>query len=259
MDTKTILVIDDEPEYLDILKQFLQEAGYHVLTASDGDEGLKTLAKVRPDLVIMDVTMPNKDGLQFFREISTAHGRAKLPVLVLTARGELEPVFRELEAEGFLEKPVDVPKLLKEVEAILSRKKEKTVFLMDRMTAPHTREVVEALRKERYHPVVVEDLAAFRRELEGGEIPDFILLEYAGAGNGNPFFIQEIKETLSFKKISGRGVQRVPVIVYTYTGADFERKSLTEGADRYLGRPQHGDDLIVAIRQFEIEEKEKRS
>lgn len=257
-ETKTILVIDDEPEYLDILSQFLQEAGYHVLTAGDGDEGLRTLSKVRPDLVIMDVNMPHKDGLQFYREISTAHGRAKLPILVLTARGELGPLFRDLEAEGFLEKPVEVSKLLREVETILSKKKEKTVFLMDLKALPSTVEIAETLRRERYRAVIAEDLAAFKRELTSGNRPDFIILEYARSGKENPFFIQEIRETLAFKAAGGASSHRVPVIVYTYSGLNFKEKSLAEGADRYIDRPESYDDIIVAIRKFEIEEKEKK-
>ncbi len=257
-ETKTILVMDDEPEYVEILRQFLGEAGYHVLTACDGEAGLKIVGNLRPDLVIMDVNMPHMDGLQFYREISTAHGRAKLPVLVITARGELEPLFRELEAEGFLTKPFMISRLLKEVETIFSKKKEKTVFLVDSEGLSRVSKVAEALRRERYRVAFTVDLAAFERELAAGNRPDFVVVEYAMAEKASPRFIRTIKEKLAPKADAGTPSPKVPVIGYTYSGMDYREKCLADGADQYIGRPENDDAIIAAIRKCEIEAKEKK-
>ena len=257
-ETKTILVMDDEPDYVELMKKFLEEEGYHVLTAHDGDAGLQVVRNLRPDLVIMDVNMPHKNGLQFYREISTAHGRAKLPVMVITARGELEPLFRELEVEGFVTKPFVISKLLKEIEAIFNKKKEKTVFLMDLKELPSSLGTAEALRKERYRVIIAEDLAAFAQEVASGNEPDFVVMEYARTEQEKQDFIPEIKKILSSKATAGVPFRKVPIIVYTYSGLDHKEKSLVDGADKYIGRPENYDAIIVAIREFEIEGKEKK-
>ena len=257
-ETKTILVMDDEPDYVDMVKQFLEEEGYHVLTAGDGDSGLKIVKNLRPDLVIMDVNMPHKDGLQFYREISTAHGRAKLPVLVITARGELEPLFRELEVEGFLTKPFKISKLLEEIKIIFNKTKEKTVFLMDLKELPSTLGIAETLRRDRYRVVFVEDLVAFKQEVVSGDRPDFVVMEYARAEKESSNPIAEIKKILSAKTVEKVSPHPVPVVVYTYSGINYEEKSLADGADQYIGRPGNYDAVVVAIREFEIEEKEKK-
>lgn len=254
---KTILVMDDEPDYVELVKQFLEEEGYRVLTAHNGEAGVKIIEEMRPDLVIMDVNMPHKDGLQFYREISTAHGRAKLPVLVITARGELEPLFRDLEVEGFLTKPFVISKLLNEIQMIFNKKKEKTVFLMDLKELPSTLEIAETLRRERYRVAFTEDLAALGQALASGNLPDFIIMEYARTEKEGENLVQEIKKSLS-SKATGTPPPSVPIIVYSYSGVDYKEKSLAAGANKYIGRPENYDAIIIAIREFEIEEKEKK-
>ena len=256
-EAKTILVMDDEPEYVEMMKQFLEEEGYHVLTANDGEAGLKVIHNLCPDLVIMDVNMPHVGGLQFYREISTAHGHAKLPVLVITARGELEPLFRELEVEGFLTKPFQISVLLNEIETIFNKKKEKRIFLIDNKELPSTLAIAETFRGERYRVVLTEDLAAFAREVTAGNRPDFVVMEYSCSEKEGVSFILEIKKILSSKIVDGSPSPKVPVIVYTHSGQDYREKSLADGADKYIGRPGNYDAFIIAIKEFEIEQKEK--
>lgn len=261
-EVKTILVVDDEPEYVEILQKFFEREGFHVLTAHDGDMALKITSNFRPDLVIMDVSMPKKDGLEFYKEISTAHGLAKLPVIVITARGELEPVFRALEVEGFFVKPVMFSKLLMEVHDILKKAKGKTVFLVDNKENLRSLELGELLQKERYRVCWIENPAIFEQEIASGNCPDFVVME-AGripAGKEGQNLVQKIRETiLSNKGKRGGNVSaKIPLIAYTFSGHDFEKASLEAGVDKYLGRPRDYDAVIVAIREFEIEAKEKK-
>ncbi len=257
-EAKTILVMDDEPEYVEMMKQFLEEASYHVVTAHDGEAALKIIHNLRPDLVIMDVNMPHMNGLQFYREISTAHGLAKLPVLVITARGDLEPLFRELEVEGFLTKPFPIPTLLNEIETIFNKKKEKMVFLIDNKELPSTLAIAETLRGERYRVFVSEDLADLRHEVAAGNRPDFVVMEYERSGKENGFFISEINKILSSKATDDSLFPKVPVIVYTYSGQDCKEKSLADGADKYIGRPGSYDAVIIAIKEVEIARRDNR-
>ena len=107
-----ILLVDDEPALRDLLREILEEAGYTVATAANGQQALGTLETVAPDLVISDINMPGMDGLALLREIKTRW--AELPVMMVTAYGDDER--RRADEYGALEfitKPVDFD-LLKE-------------------------------------------------------------------------------------------------------------------------------------------------
>jgi two-component system, OmpR family, alkaline phosphatase synthesis response regulator PhoP len=120
-DPKTILVIDDEPGVVDVIRLHLQRKKYRVYTARDGEEGLRIAKTVHPDLVILDIMMPNKDGLEFYSDIITGKDRKLFPVLVLTERREFETLFKDVKADGFIPKPIDFDKLLAEVESIFRK------------------------------------------------------------------------------------------------------------------------------------------
>ena len=121
MKKKTILVIDDEVDLVRLLALNLSQAGYDVLTAHDGEAGLQLANAKSPDLILLDLNMPKKGGLDFYREILTYDERTKFPVLILTARGELKQVFENLQADGFISKPFDMGELLKEIGRIISK------------------------------------------------------------------------------------------------------------------------------------------
>lgn len=122
-DQKTILVIDDEENIVDFTRMRLIHQGHHVMTALDGVEGLERLKEHTPDLIILDVNMPRMNGIDFFRKITDKKGKPAYPVLVLTSREELEDVFREADAAGFLPKPFEFDDLLREVKRIFSEQK----------------------------------------------------------------------------------------------------------------------------------------
>lgn len=131
-DPKKILVIDDEPAIVDVIRLHLQRKKYRVHTASDGEEGLRIAKAVQPDLVILDIMMPNRDGLAFYSDITTGKDRKLFPVLVLTERWEFEPLFKDVKADGFISKPINFEKLLAQVELIFKKaampQKKKTAY-----------------------------------------------------------------------------------------------------------------------------------
>jgi two-component system alkaline phosphatase synthesis response regulator PhoP len=85
--TQRILVVDDESHILHVLSLKLGKAGYEVLTAVDGEEGLHMARETKPDLVITDIQMPYMTGLELSRELACDEITAAIPVLILTARG----------------------------------------------------------------------------------------------------------------------------------------------------------------------------
>lgn len=118
-DKKTILIIDDEPEFVDALRGTLNYRGYHIVTAGDGREGLKEMERSRPDMIILDLSMPRMSGLEFLNLIQDDRGRSSVPTLVVSAREELRGVFKDLDITGFLTKPVKLEEILRDVESVL--------------------------------------------------------------------------------------------------------------------------------------------
>jgi CheY-like chemotaxis protein len=117
---KTILVIDDEFGIVDVLSELLEEEGYRVLTAANGQQGLERVAEVRPNLVILDVMMPVLDGLGMLRKLHSDPAHRDLEVIVMSAapppKGQQEVLSN---ISGFLRKPFDLQDLLKMVRLLL--------------------------------------------------------------------------------------------------------------------------------------------
>jgi CheY-like chemotaxis protein len=122
MDSKSkrrILLVDDDRSLLTTLGDFLQFEGYEVITADSGEEGLRRLTGVTPDLIILDMSMPGMGGVGFLKAITGSDGRPKHPVLVLTARANMAEFFANVPVDGFVAKPCDPNDLLMEVSRIL--------------------------------------------------------------------------------------------------------------------------------------------
>ena len=122
MKNKTILIIDDEPDLVKLLEARLKKKEYEVLVAYDGESGLKLANDSSPNLIILDINMPKMNGLEFYNKMCNEQGHSKVPIVVLTARGELKDLFHEIKAEAFISKPFEIDQLLKEVETIIKRK-----------------------------------------------------------------------------------------------------------------------------------------
>jgi len=116
---KKILLIDDDASLLVTLSDFLKFEGYEVVTADSGEQGLKRLEKMTPDLIILDMSMPGMGGVGFLKAISSETGKPAYPVLVLTARANMAEFFATVDVDGFVAKPCDPQDLLMEVGRII--------------------------------------------------------------------------------------------------------------------------------------------
>lgn len=115
-----ILVVDDEPSILELVAYNLRRAGYEVLTADNGEDGLRLAREEDPDLVILDIMLPGIDGFEVLRALRR---HSDLPVLMLTARGEEidRVVGFEIGADDYVTKPFSPRELTGRVKAILRR------------------------------------------------------------------------------------------------------------------------------------------
>jgi DNA-binding response OmpR family regulator len=117
---KTILIADDHANVRMLVKDYLSESGFRVVTASDGAEALMVAAQERPDLILLDVMMPNLDGLEFVRIFRKRHS---VPIIMLTARiAESDKVVGlELGADDYVTKPFGMHELVARIRAVLRR------------------------------------------------------------------------------------------------------------------------------------------
>lgn len=120
----TILAVDDEQDILDMLVLLLESEGYRVLTANGGQKAIELLGSERPDLVLLDIMMPEVDGHQVCRRVRADASLASVPVLMLTAKNDIDNIARAVDegADGFIAKPFDVDQFLRVVRFRLAGK-----------------------------------------------------------------------------------------------------------------------------------------
>jgi len=127
---KTILVVDDEPRIVDLARDYLEHAGFAVLTATDGPSALRAARTRKPDVLVLDLGLPGMDGLDVARELRR---ESSIPIVMLTARDdEVDSILGlEMGADDYVTKPFSPRELVARIRAILRR--------VDRQTEPGDR------------------------------------------------------------------------------------------------------------------------
>src|SRR5712692_6339039 len=120
---KRILIIEDDRDIVELVRYNLANEGFQVSAASDGSTGLSTLKKSPPDLLLLDLMLPKLSGLEICREIRRDESLNRLPILMLTARGDEADrvVGLEMGADDYVTKPFSPRELLARVKALLRR------------------------------------------------------------------------------------------------------------------------------------------
>lgn len=120
----TILIVEDEPTILHLLRHILEQAGFEVILAEDGNQALARLTETRPDLVLCDMVMPGLDGYETLAAIRRNPYTHSLPVLAVSVRNQAEDIQRALEAgaNSYITKPFQRLQLLREIQRFLTAK-----------------------------------------------------------------------------------------------------------------------------------------
>jgi len=126
MEKKKILLVDDDPDFTEAIKLLLESRSYAVAAANDGREGLKKVLTEEPDLIILDVMMPEMDGYQVCAKLKTDPRYSHIPILLLTAVGEAisttnytKEMGMKIEADDYIPKPVEPIEIVERVEKLL--------------------------------------------------------------------------------------------------------------------------------------------
>jgi two-component system phosphate regulon response regulator PhoB len=119
-----ILIVEDEEDIRELVRYNLERENFAVTEAGSGEAGLKAAAKKKPDLILLDLMLPGKDGLQICRELKQSDASRDIPVVMMTARGEESDIVTGLElgAEDYIVKPFSPKVLVARVKAVLRRK-----------------------------------------------------------------------------------------------------------------------------------------
>jgi two-component system cell cycle response regulator DivK len=120
----TILYVEDNPDNRLLVKRILLAEDYSLLEAIDGKDALNVLRTAHPDLILMDINMPDMDGYTLTAKIKSLPGFERVPILALTAnvmRGDKEKTL-EAGCDGYIQKPLDIDQLTREIEKFISRR-----------------------------------------------------------------------------------------------------------------------------------------
>lgn len=214
-----ILFVDDDPAVLLTVGDQLRFEGYEVVTAETGDQALQILRTTTPDLIILDISMPGMTGLAFLKKISGDDGRPRYPVLVFTARANMEHFFTETAVEGFLAKTSDPASLMAEVKRILLKHKKASREGGDTHRRPHLMIIEDEPRLSMrlhsffaaagYDTTILHDSSTLIETLQA-RAPDVILLKEILPGMSGSSLAASLA---SFTNASG-----ISVILYDTSG-----------------------------------------
>jgi CheY-like chemotaxis protein len=121
-----ILVVDDDKDIFEVVQYVAGHEGHEVLRAANGREGLERAVRDRPDLIILDIMMPEMDGLTLNTHLSSQAATKDIPVIILTAKGRMRDSFVSApNVQGYMDKPFEPGDLQEEIRSVLAKKNAK--------------------------------------------------------------------------------------------------------------------------------------
>jgi CheY-like chemotaxis protein len=253
-DKPILLLIDDNKRMIVTLSDFLSYEGFDVKTAKSGEEALKKLESIKPDIIILDINMPGIGGVGFLNVLQKNHINPDCPILVFTARSAMEEFFATLDVAGFIAKPCSETDLLDKINEVLAVHSKNDASAANDNLSPKVllgeddSDVADQLvSKMRQYGIEFKIVAS------GGEIietaatmqPDVIVLKDILPGMNGRVIVPLIRAMPSTKN--------VPIVLYDDTRSieDESRygRRIPEGVSQYLNTSE-ASDIIDAVRKY---------
>ena len=251
-----ILFIDDDPDFSDASRIILEQAGYEVALAKDGKTGLEKAKKDNPDLIILDVILPDINGFSVCRELKEDPKYSAIPIVLLTGLGAksgsyAENIGAQHRADAFLEKPSSPPAILEKVNSLLTSKKHSAreeraqprILLVD-----DDPDFLEATRQilvaNRYDVITAKDGEEGIAKAKY-ENPDLIILDVIMPGKDGYTVCYELRKSPQTRPI--------PVIMLTAIGQQLSKPeygveiAIDHLADDYIDKPVDMQTLLKKI------------
>jgi len=245
-DTKRILFVDDDRLILRVLSDFLTFKEFDVVVAENGEEALDKIARLPPDIILLDISMPGMGGIGFLRQIMLSNGTLPYPVIVFTARTTTEDYFRGIPIDGFITKPCDKTELVGKIHEILEKHKRASLktILIGEDDLEVAERVVKAFRADGFG---IDEAATGPEVLEKAAVclPDVVLVKQILTGmNGDSVssILQAMPRT-----------QSIPVVLYdtsivAKSKEEEEHLRQTTGIRKYLVTHDAGA-LLKAVKE----------
>lgn len=243
-DMSTILIIEDEPFLLEMYKKKFLEEGYRVITATNGDPGIELAKKTSPDLILLDIVMPDKDGYEVLKDLKHNTATSQIPILVFSNLGQKEEIEKGLAlgADDYVVKTSLTPKeLVKKVKEFISKKggsndrKTKILLIEDE-------EVIISMYQLRFKKegweVTIARNGAWGLRLANEEPYDIVLLDMVMPAMEGLMALKNLKASEKTKNI--------PVLVLSNSAQDSDIKAALEtGAAAYFVKSKITPAVVV--------------
>ncbi|MCP1843679.1 adenylate cyclase [Bradyrhizobium sp. USDA 4524] len=236
-----VLVIDDDPDALDVMRRFLGKEGFDVLTARGGQEGLKLARELRPSLITLDVLMPELDGWHVLKELKSIPELAAIPVIMLTIVDERSKGYA-LGAGEYITKPIDWTRLRAVLHHLSGGSSRKDILLIEN-EAQTRRLLASRLAAEGWRIIDAENGREGLKQLAQNR-PSLILLDLMMPEMDGFEFLEALRGNAAFENI--------PVVVMTATDlSEADRQRLNNGIIEFVSKAGcTRDELLTRIRDF---------
>lgn len=179
-----VLVVDDDAALTRMLKIILSEKGFEVEIAVNGEEGLRKLKERKPDVLVLDIAMPKKDGWDVLKDLAASEDYRHIPVLIMTGRGELKQVVDGIHAADFIAKPFEMYGLIEKINKLCAQGKQKQVYILDSGFYGKLSELVNQLEDFGLKVAEMKDVHEFG-EFVRIQKPDIVLAHAHGVADGH--------------------------------------------------------------------------
>ncbi len=255
MEKRNVLLVDDDRDFVEAIKTSLENQGFQVSTAFDGEEGLTKAMKLKPNLIILDIMLPRKEGYAVCHDLKENETTSHIPILMLTSLGKKEEgksgaeiVAKGHKADGYLEKPIEPSVLVEKAKSLIEktgvvREKQLKVLLID--DGPDFIGAVKTILEENNYKVIVSYTGENGIIAANSEDPDIILLDVMLPEKDGYAVCKELKED--------KKTRYTPIIMLTSVGKkltepDYAKAiAVTHRADDYIEKPVEAKELLKRI------------